>query len=228
MIDRSPRGPKRRLRVKRVERPSFESIALAIGDARLETTLRDLACRDNLDEVIEQGATLRKTSFIEIETRLAELFPKRFKIRAEIKDLKVAAEKFGKALGPVSKLLLGLPVDADLSLLGKAREVSKEIRQLCDSTLSINPAKAGAPRIPGRLTCATIIIEAWASVRGKAPGHNNEIAQKACADYWRLCGGTGGDGEYTWDRYITAARKSRSNLRRYIHDEITRLAGGTE
>jgi hypothetical protein len=73
-----------------------------------------------------------------------------------------------------------------------------------------------------------IVIEAWAFVHGDMPGHNNETAQEACADYWHACGQARDDGVYKWSPHITTARKSRSNLRRFIRDEIVRSAKGTE
>jgi hypothetical protein len=191
--------------------PSFASIALKIGDPRLETALRELS-----------------EHWIKREVNNARFVPRRSEVRAVVSKLKNKTRGFEIALNRVSgRLLLELPATADTSFLA-AREAIQAIYLLCEDTLSIIPTKGGAPKKPGAVTCAMIVIEAWASVRGGTPGHNNETAQEVCADYWRASGGNQGDGVYAWSRHIATASRSRSKWRRIFRDEIARSAKGTE
>src|SRR5262249_32644736 len=63
---------------------------------------------------------------------------------------------------------------------------------------------------PGKITCALIVIEAWAFVKGKPPSHNNEDAQEACEAYWLACGG---QSSAKWQWQLKLARADRSARR---------------
>jgi hypothetical protein len=187
--------------------PSFTSIAQAIGNPRLETALRELS------------------DFIETETHNAGFFPKRSEVRKEISQLHKKTREFEIALNRVSKSLLDLPSNAGECLL-TARQAIQAISLLCNDTLSSIPAKGGVSRKPGRLICAMIVIEAWAFAKGKTPG-TNETVCKICNDYWRACGGApiGREGDpANWRRSTRGALLDQSAMRRYIQNEIKRLA----
>jgi hypothetical protein len=109
-----------------------------------------------------------------------------------------------------------------IECLRVARKTTRDVSEVCDKTLSNISLKLGAPKRPGRITCALIVIEAWDFARGGPPGANNPKAQKACEDYWRAYGGPPiGKGEPgNWRKTIKDALADRSALRRYIRDEI--------
>jgi hypothetical protein len=83
--------------------------------------------------------------------------------------------------------LLNFPFAA-AEILKEAREVTNNIIALCDEMLA-EPGKAGRWRVPGKVTCAGIVIAAWTLVKGKAPRANNKRLQEACEAYWQACGG---------------------------------------
>jgi hypothetical protein len=187
---------------------AFADVARKVGDPRLAETLKKLA-----------------SNVIRIEVRNAKFALRRAEVRADMKRLKAKTKQFETMLNNVySKWFLDLPIDdADKAA---ARQTISDIDRLCDDVLSLVSSKGGAPSAPGMVTCAVIVIEAWASVHGRLPGHNNEHAQNACDDYWVACGGNREGDPSKWRRHITAARKSQRPLHRYIHDEIARR--GTE
>ena len=91
-----------------------------------------------------------------------------------------------------------------------------QLVRLCDE--ADIPTKGRRPSIPGRVTCALIIVEAWHMVRGRAPAHNNDEAQEVCEDYWRACGGSKGS-TIRWQKYLKDARAVRVR-RGYVCDAI--------
>jgi hypothetical protein len=196
--------------------PSFAGIARKIGNPRLETALRELS---------EQ---------IKRDVDLAGFFRKQFEVRDVVTQLKNKTRQFEIALNKLLvpppdgvSMLLELPVDADFSSLDAARKAIKAIYSLCEDTLSIHPAKGGAPKKPGVVTCAAIVVEAWASVRGNRPGANNRTVQEICRDYWRACGGEPigkEDDPNNWRRPMADALASQRGLRLrpYIQDEFRR------
>ena len=189
--------------------PTFASVARKIGDLRLEEALRKLAVN------------------IKNEIHNADFVPLRAKVRSDVKRLKAEARRFEVALNRVSKLFLALPAN-ESDCLPVARQAMCNVIALCDTALSITSPKGGVRKKPGRVTCALIVIEAWAFVHGRTPGHHNDFAQEACDDYWRACGGTREGDAGRWRRQITAARANKGAFRRYVHDEIRRCAKGTE
>jgi hypothetical protein len=191
---------------KGVGRPSFVDVARVIGDCRLEKALRELA------------------TTVETEIHNAGFVPLRADVRADVRRLKTEAKRFEIALNRVSKRSLELPI-RESECLPAARQAMHNIVALCDKTLLIIPDKGGRVSKPGRITCAVIVIEAWAFVRGRAPSANNERVQEACDEYWRAIGK---GGSSNWRRSITAARKNEGALRHYIRDEIRRCAEGPE
>lgn len=180
----------------------FASVARKIGSRRLEKVLAQLAAN------------------IEIEVHNAKFIPKRSDARNNFTLLKGEAQRFEKALNKIS--LLDVPANA-IECLPRARKSMREVSALCDVALSNVSAKPGAPKRPGRVTCALIVIEAWAFARGKPPGANSPKAQEACEDYWRACGNRpiGKEGDPgNWRRTVKDALADRSAFRRYIRDEI--------
>src|SRR5262249_12250137 len=166
------------------EAPSFASVADKIGNRALEKVLRQLA------------SEVRK------EIRIAKSTPLRAEVRSDVKRLKAEAKRFETALSRVP--LLELPV-SDIERLPQAQQTTHGIIELCDTMLSMHSAKGGVAKKPGRVTCATIVIEAWACVRGDLSGGNNKNVQQVCDDYWRACGyGTIGQGDPShWRRTVT-------------------------
>jgi hypothetical protein len=184
---------------------TFASVARKIGNPRLEKVLAQLAAN------------------VETDVHNAKSVSHRADLRGDLGSLKKQAEGFEKALSRISKgfRLLDLPIDAAESL-PNARKTTRDIAAFCDKALSIISPKAGAPKKPGRVTCALIVIEAWHFARGRPPGANNAKAQEACDDYWRAYGGPpiGKGDPGNWRRTIKDALADRSALRRYIRDEI--------
>jgi len=189
------------------EAPSFASVAHKIGNRGLEKALRQLA------------SEVRK------EIRSAKFTPLRAQVRNHVKRLKAETKRFETALNRIP--LMELPV-SDIDCLPQARQTIHDIKTLCDTMLSMHSAKGGVRKKPGRVTCAMIVIEAWACVRGDLPGGNNKDVQQVCDDYWRSCGhetvGQGDPGN--WRRTVTEALSKQSAMRRYIRhvisDEIQR------
>jgi hypothetical protein len=189
------------------EAPSFASVADKIGNRGLEKVLRQLA------------------SDVGKQIRFAESTPVRAQVRSDVKRLKAETKRFETALNRIP--LMELPV-SKIECLPQARQTIHDIIELCDATLSKHSAKGGMRKKPGRVTCATIVIEAWACVRGDLPGGNNKDVQEICDDYWRACGhetvGQGDPGN--WRRTVTEALSKQSQMRRYIRhvisDEIQR------
>jgi hypothetical protein len=174
--------------------PTFADVAKMIGDARLAKPLEQLARQ------------------VEIEVHNTTQ-PSAAEVRANFQRLRTATRRFEMALNQVSSHLLDLPATA-ATALPNAREAVSEILAMCKEAA---PGKSGRRREPGKITCALIVIEAWAFVRGKGPSANNQDAQGACETYWQACGG---QPSRNWQRTLKAARVVRSNWRQYIHDEI--------
>ena len=181
-------------------KPTFADVADKIGDRQLVKSLAKLAGE------------------IETEVHNSELFIP--SVRRDLRSLRVETKQLERALNRVSTRLLNLPFGADQSLL-RAREAISDISALCDKALSINRAGPGRKRPPGKITCALIVIEAWASVGGKAPSANNPDAQEACEAYWRACGG---QPSANWPNTLKAARAVHSKWRQHIRSEIRRGA----
>ena len=109
-------------------------------------------------------------------------------------------------------------MDTDQSLK-KAREALSDIVELCNKSLQTISTTSGAPRKPGKVTCALIVIEAFTLVKDRVPSANNSSVQSACEDYWQACGGHASDLA-NWGRTITTALKDQSAWRRHIRDKI--------
>jgi len=185
------------------EAPSFASVADKIGNRGLEKALRQLA------------------SEVGKEIRSAKSTPLRAQVRNDMKRLKAETKRFETALNCIP--LMELPM-SDIDCLPQARQTIHNIIELCDTTLSMHSAKGGVRKKPGRVTCAMIVIEAWACVRGDLPGGNNKDVQEICDDYWRACGcGTIGQGDPSnWRRTVIEALSKQSQMRRYIRHVMSR------
>ena len=183
-------------------KPTFADVADGIGTRQLDKSLATLAHE------------------VETEVHNAEFIPRLADVRRDIQSLKKQTRRLEIALSQVSTRLLHLPFGADQSLL-RAREAISDISALCDKALSINRAGPGRKRPPGKITCALIVIEAWAFVKGRAPSTNNEYAQEACEAYWRACGG---QPSANWPNTLKAARAVHSKWRQHIRSEIRRGA----
>src|SRR5262249_41572172 len=144
--------------------------------------------------------------------------PKSREVKRDIERLRREARRFEIALSRVSKRLLDLPTDASQNLK-KAKETLNDIAELCNTSLAIISTKRGALKKPERLTCALIVIEAFALVKDRVPGANNFTVQSACEDYWQACGGYASDPA-NWRRTIDTALKDQSAWRRHIRNEI--------
>jgi hypothetical protein len=179
---------------------TFASVARKIGNRRLEKVLAQLAAN------------------VETEVHNAKHIPKLSDVRDTLKLLKGEAQRFEKALNKIS--LLDVP-SAAIERLRVARKTTRDVSALYDNVLS-NISVKRAPKRPGRVTCALIVIEAWAFARGRPPGANNAKAREACEDYWRAYGGPpiGKSDADNWRKTIKDALADRSALRRYIRDEI--------
>ena len=181
---------------------SFATVARKIGDCRLETALQELAA------TVVQRAIHNASQFVS----------RRADIRSDIKRLKAEARRFETALRRISAHILDMP-PPDAELLEAKRSVG-QIARWCDATLSAVPGRGGAPKRPGRVACAMIVIEAWAVVRGRTPGANNKHVQEVCDDYWCACGCKSLGDPGNWRRSMAAALKNKSQLRRYIIREV--------
>jgi hypothetical protein len=183
-----------------LQQPSFASVANMIGDPRLAAPLAQLK-REVRTEVHNAG-----------------FITKPREVKRDIERLIRDARRFEIALSRVSKRLIDLPTDADRRLK-KASEALSDIAELCNNCLKTISTKPGAPRKPGRVTCALIVIEAFTLVKDRVPGANNPDVQSACEDYWLACGGHASDVA-NWRRTITTALKDQSSWRRHIRDKI--------
>jgi hypothetical protein len=183
-----------------LQHSSFASVANIIGDPRLAAPLAQLSRE------------------VRTEVDNAAFIPKPTEVKRDIERLRREARRFEFALGRVSKRLIDLPTDADQSLK-KASEALSDVAELCNKSLQTISPKRGAPRKPGRVTCALIVIEALALAKGKAPAAKSPTAQSACEKYWRCCGGKAGDPA-NWRQTIRTALADQSTWRRNIRDEI--------
>jgi hypothetical protein len=187
--------------------PSFASVAREIGKPRLQLALEELA-----DDVRRQIS-------------LAGFVPLRSDVRKDVKQLRTDAERLDKTLTRLSKERpLDLPFPRDLDL-PHARQSIRSLVEWCDKSLSVIPAKGGAPKQPGRTTCAIIVIEAWTYAKGKAPRANNQTVHEICDEYWRACGNASLGEPRNWRRSMDdALRHGRS--RRHYQDQIQRHTTG--
>jgi hypothetical protein len=188
--------------------PSFASVARKIGEPRLERVLGKLA-HDVRTEI-------HNANFVSL----------RSEVRSDVKQLKTNAERFEKALDRISKRLLDLPIRGH-EVLPYARQSLRKVIEYCDESLSIISDKGGVRKQPGRITCATIVIEAWTFIKGKTPRANNPKVQETCDEYWRACGcqPIGGSDPGNWRRAMAEALQRHSRWRDFIRNEIER---GTE
>jgi hypothetical protein len=179
----------------------FAKVARKIGDGRLEKVLREFA-----------------SGSIETEIHNAQFLHKRGDTRANMAQLKRDAQRLEKSRSAVSRHLIDLPFPAS-ECLPRAQDVLAEILTLCDETLAMTSPRGGTNKKPGMVICALIVIEAWAAVKGNAPGHNDEDLRETCEQYWRASAGKAG-GVSRWDRHITKAKKLKSRRRDQLQAEI--------
>lgn len=183
---------------------AFISVARKIGDPRLAGVLADHAEHHIKMEVHNDNFYRREGYSLKA-------------IRGRIQKLKKKAQQCEKALSHISSgvPLLYFPV-REVHRLDALHKALHDVTATCENALALNHGK-GRPPQPGKLTCALIIVEAWGSVRGKRPGHNNVEALALCDEYWRACGyENGGD----WSHLIIATKKAQSNYLRRIRADI--------
>jgi hypothetical protein len=190
--------------VGEVVEPDFASVALMIGDERLEKPLRELA--DNIK------SEMHKANF------MADNYPKGTP-RENIKQLEKVAKRFETALNRLSRHSMNLPFEL-WGEISAARSAARDIQASCKQALSRH-AKDGRPRSPGRVTCALVVIEGWIAVKGSAPGHNHRTLQEVCDQYWFACG-VKSDEAVNWSGHLRTAKKTQSNTRDLIRREIRR------
>jgi hypothetical protein len=183
-------------------KPTFADVAKLIGDPQLAEPLARLA------------------SEIKTEVDNTDFITKPTEVKRDIERLERETRRFEIALSRISKRLLDLPIDADQSLK-KAKEAITGIVELCNKSLAIISPKRGAPKKPGRVTCALIVIEAFTLVKDRVPGANNPDVQSACEDYWQACGGHASDPA-NWRRTIKSALADHSHWRRHIRNQLRR------
>jgi len=152
--------------LKRTDTPSFASVARDIGEPRLEPVLAQLA------------------SHVRIDIHNAKFARKRSEIRGSVKKLKADARRFYRTMERVRTFELELPFHD----LRNVRRETRNVIEWCDRNLRVVSDKGGVGKKPGRATCAIIVIEAWAFIRGKTPGANNHTVHSICDEYWRACG----------------------------------------
>ena len=150
--------------LKRNEAPSFARVAHKIGEPRLVRVLEQLA--RNVQTDIHNAKFVRKRS----------------EIRSSVKKLKADARRFYRTMERV--ILFELPFHD----LRNVRRETRNVIEWCDRNLRVVSDKGGVGKKPGRATCAIIVIEAWAFIRGKTPGANNHTVHSICDEYWRACG----------------------------------------
>ena len=186
--------------------PSFASVAREIGKPRLQLALEELA-----DDVRR-------------EINFASFVPLRSDLRKDVNQLRTDAERLGKTLNRLSKERpLDLPFFRELDL-PHARQSIRKLIEWSDKSLSVISAKGGAPKHPGRTTCAMIVIEAWTYAKGKEPRANNQKVHEICDEYWRACGCQSIGEPRNWRRSMDEALRHR--LRRHYQDQIQRHTTG--
>jgi hypothetical protein len=138
--------------------------------------------------------------------------------------LRADAERLGKTLSRLSdERLLDLPFPRLLKLFRTQQSV-RNLVEWCDKSLPVISAKGGAPKHPGRTTCAMIVIEAWTYAKGKAPRANNQKVHEICDEYWRACGYASIGEPRNWRRSMDEALRHR--LRCHYQDQIQRHTTG--
>src|SRR6516164_2289497 len=119
--------------------PSFASVACRLGEPQLERALEELA--DNVRNEISN----------------ANLVPLRSDVRDDLNQLKADAERLGKTLTRLfEEPLLDLPFPRLLKS-SRTRQSIHNLVEWCDKSLSVISVKGGAPKHPGRTTCAIIV-----------------------------------------------------------------------
>jgi hypothetical protein len=156
-----------------------------------------------------------------VENDVYEGQPKRSEVRKDIRQLKQDTLRFAYTVKRISKRRWNLAAD-DPKCWEDTWNALRRVAAMCDKSLTTIPAKRGREKLPGRVTCCLIVIEAWACMRGSPPGRNNEKAVAAVDAYWRACIGGPARG---WQRHLETALATHNPLRDHIHDEIRRLAG---
>jgi hypothetical protein len=187
--------------------PSFASVARRLGKPRLQLALEELA--DNVRNEISN----------------ANFVPLRSDVRNDVNQLRTDAERLGKTLTRLSEeRLLDLPFPRLLKS-PRTRQSIRNLVEWCDKSLSVISAKGGAPKQPGRTTCAMIVIEAWTYAKGKAPRANNQKVHEICDEYWRACGNASLGELRNWRRSVIEALR-HDRLRRHYEDQIQRHTTG--
>ena len=183
--------------------PSFASVAREIGKPRLQLALEELA-NDVRNEISN-----------------ANFVPLRSDVRNDVNQLRTDAERLGKTLTRLSEeRLLDLPFPRLLKS-PRTRQSIRNLVEWCDKSLPVISAKGGAPKHPGRTTCAMIVIEAWTYAKGKAPRANNQKVHEICDEYWRACGSASIGEPRNWRRSMDNALR-QDRLRRHYQDQIQR------
>jgi hypothetical protein len=182
--------------LKRTDTPSFASVAHSVGEPRLEPVLTQLA-RHVLRDIHN-----------------AKFVRKRSEIRNRVKKLKADAQRFYNTMARVPTFHL------PFHDLRNIRRETRNVMDWCDRSLRVVSDKAGVGKKPGRATCAMIVIEAWAYVRGKTPRANNHTLHAICDEYWLACGNQSLGDPRNWRTSMADALASHDRLRPFIQEEI--------
>src|SRR5262249_49737672 len=102
--------------------------------------------------------------------------------------------------------------------ISAARVAARDIQASCKQAL-LRQAENGRPRLPGRATCALVVIEGWLAVNGSAPGHNDPKLHDVCDADWHASAGTQCEIG-SWSGHTKAAKKIKNATRDLIRREI--------
>jgi hypothetical protein len=83
-----------------------------------------------------------------------------------------------------------------LKTLEAARTIPLDVIAACDRELRRRDL-GGRPEDRAKVTCASIVVDAWHTAHGSVPTHNSEALALACDALWLACGGTGDAGDWS-------------------------------
>jgi len=102
-----------------------------------------------------------------------------------------------------------------LKTLEAARTIPLDVIAACDRELRRRDL-GGRPEDRAKVTCASIVVDAWHTAHGSVPTHNSEALALACDALWLACGGTGDAGD--WSRHIRTAKRKPAVERERIRN----------
>jgi len=173
---------------------SFATLAKLIGDPTIASKL-------------ENAARAVKTEIHNAKYAAQYPYPTVSDTRDRVKQVQRDARRFKVALRRVSdpeRPSLNLPWHM-LEAVIAAGDATEKVLVRCGKVLA-RYDNDGRPRIPGKVACACIVVDAWSEVRGSVPGHNNQDLARACELLWHLCGGESINGA-DWSNAIRNAKR---------------------